>query len=434
MQRIAQHLVLLAMFACPWCFGFITIQDNRLSIIDVIGPLAAVLALLFVRRESLKELHVFVVAYLAVVFLSEVRVFDSPEFYILLSKCFRLVGIISPAILFSFMPFPKPYWGRVIAAFYWGGLISVLYGIAAFYYQWSFGTAVQTYYYENGSFLRRAGGVFQDSSAFGHLLATWAAVAILFLHQRKSKIQLITLVATLLVTAAGIYACLSRAAVANLLVVGFLICVLPKRGRSSLAKAQMVGALCCGMMLLFVISKETREHVLGQLQFAGLRMLSTWTAASQGVEALDDSGANRLTTWSRALDIWEDHPLLGTGYKNLGQEYGITADNTMILALVETGLVGAIFFGLCVAAVFRRAALMYIRRIPGGREVVIFLAGQAVHSILVDTITFTGSMPIVVLIGLALARRDWMREHPKKLAELFSPLKRHVWSAPEELA
>ncbi|MBZ5602491.1 MAG: O-antigen ligase family protein [Acidobacteriia bacterium] len=430
MLRIAQYLTIVTLFACPWCFGFITIQENRLSIIDVMGPLCAIVALFLVRRETIRSLHLFVVAYLAVVFLSELRLFSGPDFYLLLSKCSRLVGIMSPALLFSLLPFGQRSWGRVVSAFYWGGLISVLYGIAAFYYQWSFGTAVQQYYYENGLYLRRAGGVFQDSSAFGHLLATWAAVAILFLHQRRSKLQLVTLAGTFLVTAAGLYACLSRAAVANLLVVGFLICVLPKRGESNLAKLQMIGAFCCGLLLLFVISDDTRQRIVGQLQFAGLRMLSTWTAASEGIEALDDSGANRLTTWNRAIEIWEDHPLIGTGYKNLAQEYGITADNTMILALVETGVAGAILFGICVIAIFRRAILMYLRRLPGGREVVIFLGGQAMHSILVDTITFTGSMPLVFLIGMALCRSDWFREHPRKPIGVSEIPQQVGWAAP----
>jgi O-antigen ligase len=363
--------------------------------------------------------YVCLTTYIGAVFLSEFPLIAHPDFPLLLSKCLRLLGILAPALLFGVISISDSYWRRIIRTFYWSGLISVLYGIIAFYFQWPFGTAVQRYYYDPDSYLRRAGGVFQDSSAFGHLLATWAAVAILF-HARNSANRTVHVIITTAVTAVGLYACLSRAAIANLLAVVALMCALPATDGRAVGKRHLAGAAVCGLLLLAVVSRDVRERFTNQAEFTSSRIVKTWTAVLEGVEALDDSAANRLTTWRRAIEIWEDHPLLGTGYKSLVQFYGIYSDNTLILAMTETGLLGALLFCIGVISLFVKAVGLYFRHVAGSREIVIFLIGQAVHSFLVDTVTFTGSMPLVFIVAMATCRRELFRRQDFSAVRLWS--------------
>ena len=405
---VARVLVWLVVLTSPWFFGLITLGENRLSSVDILGPLCAVVTLAFVSRESVRVAHVSLAAYVGVVFLSLLPLIAHPDFLLLVSKAVRLLGILAPALLVGVMPLSYSFWRRLVTTFYWSGLVSVLYGIIAFYFQWPFATAVQRYYYDNESYLRRAGGVFQDSSAFGHLLATWAAVAILF-YPRHSANRILHVGVTLAITAVGLYACLSRAAVANLVTVGVLICVVPTKDGRAIGMRHLAGVALLGGVVLSVISPVVREQIASQAEFASSRIVKTWTAVFEGVEALDDSGASRLTTWRRAIEIWEDHPLLGTGYKSLVQFYGIYSDNTLILALAETGLMGAGLFCVGMVSLFAKALRLCLRRVPGSREIVIFLIGQAVHSFLVDTITFTGSMPLVFIVAMAACRPELFR-------------------------
>ncbi len=405
MARLANRLLWLVLFTTPWFFGIVSFRDVRFSSLDLLGPACAFAALAFTTNTSLRMAHYALGAYVLIAFASVLQLLTDDAFLLLFFKCIRLAGIIAPAFLFGVLPRPEKQWSRLIRAYYWGGLASVVYGITAFYFQWSFGTAVQQYYYDNNAYLRRAGGVFQDSSAFGHLLATWTAVAVLFVHKTGRK-HLIALLITLAIAGAGLYACLSRAAVVHLLVIVALVCVLPRPDRASLGAVHVTTAALAGLMLLLLASSDVRQTVLRQASFAGERLYRTYASALDGMEALDDSGANRITTWARTIEIWEQHPLLGTGYKSLVQLYGIYSDNTAILTLAETGVIGLLVFLAGVTSFFSAAVRSYWRRLPASREVVIFLIGQAVHSILVDTITFTGSMPIVFLIGIAACRPE----------------------------
>jgi O-antigen ligase len=212
-------------------------------------------------------------------------------------------------------------------------------------------------------------------------------------------------------TALGLYASLSRSAMVNVLIVGVALVVVPydirKGGRRMIA---VTGVLLVAATLAPGAVQMVRESEDDVVKASLGRFVATLDAAMEGAESLDAAGGNRLTSWSRALHLWTDHPLLGVGYKALVPLYRMLADNSVIVILVETGAVGLALFLVFIAAVFRSSVRAYTGGRPGGREVLILFAGQTLHGLTADTLTFPGSMTIVVICFVAwhqLVRYNW---------------------------
>jgi hypothetical protein len=54
----------------------------------------------------------------------------------------------------------------------------------------------------------------------------------------------------------------------------------------------------------------------------------------------ESSTEERLECWSEAISMWREHPIFGVGAKQFGQHYYLTAHNSALLALAETGPIG----------------------------------------------------------------------------------------------
>lgn len=289
----------------------------------------------------------------------------------------------------------------------------MLYGIVAFYLQLEAGTAVQMYYYNNYSYLRRAGGVFRDSGAFAHLLATWFAVTVLALELSPS-VRLLwrapMLATTGILALVGLHTSLSRSAMVNSAVViaALVLPQNPKRATSARITGIvfLVGVLIGGIVLLGTPMGGMTSTASAPLQ----RIWETTTSLSEGLDSLNWSAGGRLTGWARGIAIWTDQPVFGVGYKTLLAKHGVYSDNNYVLALVETGIVGSCsliaLVVVCTFGFFR----LYLAGVPASRTALALWFGQLAHGLTADIYTFMGSMPIVLMLAFYCYRTSSIPE------------------------
>jgi hypothetical protein len=82
------------------------------------------------------------------------------------------------------------------------------------------------------------------------------------------------------------------------------------------------------------------SFILALLLAAGL-VAARFTA---GRQISMQGGADRLEIWSDGLYLLKHSLFLGVGYRNFGDEVGITAHNSILLVAAEAGIIGLLFF------------------------------------------------------------------------------------------
>src|SRR5207244_319633 len=55
----------------------------------------------------------------------------------------------------------------------------------------------------------------------------------------------------------------------------------------------------------------------------------------------DDSAIGRILAWQAGLKMFEESPVIGVGYKEFPKRHVLTAHNSFMLALAESGFLGA---------------------------------------------------------------------------------------------
>jgi len=422
MSSFRQNLLLLYIVLCPWCTGVITITGVRLAASDLLLPFAAICIALSIRSHEWGMQQLGLIAYGAIAAVSVIPLVSGAFLAVTLMKVVRLWGILAPALLVTSINIVSFPLRRAVRAFFWSGLCSVLFGVVAFFFQWDFGVAIQSYNY-SGQYLHRAGGTFLDASSFGHLLSTWYVFSMLFVLPtitgpwRRAAF----LVGATLLVGYGLYASVSRAALLHLLVVGVAYLILPSRVGNFRISRFLLPVAVALIGVLSWTSDLWSASFLDSFRFIFERLVKTAQAAMDGSEALDRSGGNRLSGWATAFQLWLANPLLGVGYKALVPSYGIFADNTIVLTLVETGILGCLAFTITGIGFVAGALRNYLDELPFGRGLLLFWLGQMTHSLLVDTITFCGSTTLVLMLATALALAIHSTRTSRKLHQYSEP-------------
>jgi O-antigen ligase len=73
-------------------------------------------------------------------------------------------------------------------------------------------------------------------------------------------------------------------------------------------------------------------------------MVVAATRLTGGIDTQEESIAGRLDAWYTALQLWEQRPLFGIGYGLFTDHNALTAHNSWLLVLAETGFVGYVFW------------------------------------------------------------------------------------------
>lgn len=397
----AQRMLVTYAFTCPWLYGLNVTPDIRIAAVDLLFVPALVLTLLLMREAHVTWLMLVSALHAVAVTASVMQWLDTDLFAPLFLKSIRMAAILAPAILILVTPLSAIRIAAILRAFYWGGLMSIAAGVAGFFLQWESLTAAQTYFYTSNLYLRRAGGLFRDSGAYSHLLATWCAAALLLLYYAPGSSRFrqgLFVSSTLAISAVGLYASLSRSAFLNIIVLlgaTFILSVTKSLNpRRILALLGLAACLIASPLLLELKGEEEGRGLALPVQ----RIVSTIDSMLTDMDALDSTGGGRLSSWRKSISIWSERPLLGVGYKALIPVYGIAADNNLVLALVETGLFGVVpLFLLGLLCTYSLAA-HYAGRSFAAPAVLAVWLGQLAHSLTADIFTFMGSMPFVLMV------------------------------------
>lgn len=129
------------------------------------------------------------------------------------------------------------------------------------------------------------------------------------------------------------------------------------------------------------------------------------------------STAMRYDAWSAGLDMWHHSPLYGVGAREFTEHFWLTAHNSYLLSLAETGMVGMILFFTILFLCFKTLLVgMYeLRQIPGTRVALTWgmalLASLAGVVFQINTLSFTWHPVLWIVIGLVGAWYSCIRHH-----------------------
>ena len=401
-----ERVLWLYFFVAPWFYLGSLESEFRLALADLVLPIGILLLLKGRPGRAPWWLAAgLLIGPLAM--LSTIQNVAEPGYLASLLKALRLAGVFIPALLICQAPLNEEMVKRLAGAFAWGGLISVAIGIAGFVLGWEWTRAVQTFDYGEGRLTGRAGGVFRDSGAYGHMVATWMAFYFAFAWPRVRHWRWASAAAVLGIGAVAIYVSMSRAAVLNVLV---------------MAAAQSVALLRRGVRLRYVAASLALVllvagffHLSGTLDAGlgwenkGLRIIAgRFATIANGLTADPDQinafTGNRLRSWGTCFDLWLEHPLAGVGYKAAVAHFGVFPDNVYMMSLLEMGAVGF----LLVLSLFLGFWIWALRRAAAGSETALMVsvawAGQLAHGLTADTLTFPASMSLAIAFA-ALAWR-----------------------------
>ena len=425
MSRI---LLLLYFLVSPWFYGIAEVGGQSLALSDLLLPVCA-LTWLAQKRRVVSNLGMALLCFGVAALLSVVAPLAEGKSVATLYKVIRLLGVLAPAVMLSGTRCTHDDWVRYLKAFFVGGGISLAVGVVGFFFQWEPIVATQTYVYDGGAYLHRAGGVFRDSGAYGHLLATWAGCSILLLVPElsmKGKSLVIASVASL--GALGLYTSISRSAALNIGAILALALILwPTRKKTWLPKLLAGTAVLVMAVSAMLIDADSGSTFASATDTVAQRLIESFSSLLGGLEDIERASGGRLTTWAMAMEEWSGQPVFGVGYKMLGLS-GSPPDNTFVLALCETGMLGFGALTFCFGLIFWKAMDRYSRDAADGRSFLILWTGQLIHSLNADIMTFFGSVTSLLILTLIWyrlashepARRD-SREREGLLVEAQHP-------------
>lgn len=177
-------------------------------------------------------------------------------------------------------------------------------------------------------------GIFNDPNDLGLLFAATIPMAV-FLSRRGGFFGRVFWLAAAVLLLYGTYLTNSRGAMLSVLVV---VGVYIWRRR---------GAVTAG--------------VLGVIGLAGMQLLSS---RMQDLDVDDESAFGRVDAWYSGLHMFMSHPVFGVGAGNFTEYNDLTAHNSFVLVLAETGFVGYILWLAFVSYAFLMM-LAVLRYKPG---------------------------------------------------------------------
>jgi O-antigen ligase len=80
--------------------------------------------------------------------------------------------------------------------------------------------------------------------------------------------------------------------------------------------------------------------VAGVLGVLGLTVMKLLSSRMEELDAGEESAAGRVDAWYAGLDMFREHPIFGVGAGNFTEYNELTAHNSFVLVLAETGFVG----------------------------------------------------------------------------------------------
>jgi hypothetical protein len=242
---------------------------------------------------------------------------------------------------------------RMFTLLVWGAVVSAAYGIVDFVWPIPLQhPSADQFIWLEGSILRRAQGVFYESSNFANFCGFFliaASVAFLAHRERYLGIPRSVLMIFISVLGLAILVAFSRSTWASVLGALLTSLVLSRFVKLPRGIGVLI-ALAIPLYLLWMFSQELWEYLVSARVGRLFQILADPNSATSG----------RFDTWLRVISIMRDEPqylFFGIGYKTLPVTrlfHGeIITDNGYLSLLLETGIVGLAGFLLMSASILR---------------------------------------------------------------------------------
>jgi hypothetical protein len=273
-----------------------------------------------------------------------------------------------------------------------GAVLSAGYGIVDFIWPVPLQhPAADQFIWLDGTVLRRAQGVFYESSNFGNFCAFFliaCGIAFLSRKERYLGVPLLPLIASISILSLAVLVAFSRTTWLSLIVALFASLLLPGRVKRSRILT-LFAAAAAPIILLWILSPELWSYLVNARIGQIFDIFDNPNFATSG----------RFDTWIRVLSIMRDQPqylLFGIGYKTLAITrlfHGeIITDNGYLSLLLETGIAGLTGFLLLSNAILRT----FFRLARSANELLAFWAtvlfsiwcGELVQLLATDAYTY----------------------------------------------
>lgn len=292
----------------------------------------------------------------------------------------RLLEMYFPALLvFVFINELSPKQKKIVYRFFIFLFFVVTIEAAwGWFMQMDILVAKQRFSYPGMGYIYRAGGVANDSSAYGSLALILGVASLIGLrHTSKSKILYLLIIVGLVF---NIYISLTRTLIFALAMYVFFDLI---RTRSlSIFKILFFAAICTGVVFYGI----SNDYIIA--------LLDRVTGSGQ-----TDITSGRLATWAAVPDILGENPIFGVGYRMATDKYGIVPDNVFISSILETGVIGvALYMGMLVS-------LCYCVYKNNSESLPLLLAFIA-SGMFVDISTFWISIPALIFFVAVNSQRD----------------------------
>ncbi|MDT8626467.1 O-antigen ligase family protein [Klebsiella grimontii] len=292
----------------------------------------------------------------------------------------RLLEMYFPALLvFVFINELSPKQKKIVYRFFIFLFFVVTIEAAwGWFMQMDILVAKQRFSYPGMGYIYRAGGVANDSSAYGSLALILGVASLIGLrHTSKSKILYLLIIVGLVF---NIYISLTRTLIFALAMYVFFDLI---RTRSlSIFKMLFFAAICTGIVFYGL----SNDYIIA--------LLDRVTGSGQ-----IDITSGRLATWAAVPDILGENPIFGVGYRMATDKYGIVPDNVFISSILETGVIGvALYMGMLVS-------LCYCVYKNNSESLPLLLAFIA-SGMFVDISTFWISIPALIFFVAVNSQRD----------------------------
>lgn len=215
---------------------------------------------------------------------------------------------------------------------------------------------------------------------------------------------------------------------------GYLLLILPTLYALfyTFSRGSFLGLIALVSVLLILNKEQRKKIVFFSIIFTILSLIIfspvflRWSKKANirksGRLVIEYNIRERLSQWEASWDQFSKHPIIGEGFEtyryraiNYQSNFGFVKyidhpDNAYAKMLIESGILGLLFFGMFVFQVFSFGQKLLKQEIPDQLKLIIYITLTSLPCFLVTSLTdsmFTVGRvlgPIVVLVGIMFAR------------------------------
>lgn len=378
--------------------------------IDLLGCLVLMALPIFLsQRRRLYETSFLlpILIYIIFTFPSLFMIIKSPYFVKESLRYFRFICIMAPMFLIPFIPHDDALLKRFVSIFIFSGFISITVGVVGFSLGWEFTSAGQRFVYEDG-YLARAGGLFQNTGPYGNLIALWAGVSIwTALTMWSSRTRVFAVCIIIIVSVVALAASMSRAGFVGVIWTTILLPIFVYRqGDNKLTRLLILActavaiALSAPLILHFDLGRSLVSYV-------------SHTVEAISIGQYDVGTSERTVVWQQSWLLFLDNSVFGIGFKALTDVYSIPADNMLLQALSETGLLGGVGMLVFITVVILKLFARWMEGSTHALALLIIWLGEMLQAVASDVFFYFGSMPVLLAITALVVRHQYPKSQTK---------------------